>query len=163
RSVPQMPQARTRTRTSSSPGTGTGRSWSSNRCGATSTVAVILSGIAMVAPFVIAGIDVGGRVCTPGELATTGAGGCPGGRERRCTGSGRSGGTAGQPVPPTEGARHGAHRAGPAARPVDAGVVLGWRADVRPGAHARATHGAPAAADGRPRRSLRGHRVVRHD
>ncbi len=47
RSVPQMPQARTRTSTSSSPGSGTGRSWSSNRCGATRTVAVIVAGIAM--------------------------------------------------------------------------------------------------------------------
>src|SRR5207247_798179 len=51
RSVPQTPQARTWTRTSSSPGTGTGRSNSSNRCGATRTVAVMVAGIAMVAPF----------------------------------------------------------------------------------------------------------------
>src|SRR2546421_4379018 len=51
RSVPQTPQARTRTSTSSSPGTGTGRCASSNRCGATRTVAVMVVGIAMVAPF----------------------------------------------------------------------------------------------------------------
>src|SRR5215510_9888257 len=51
RSVPQMPQARTLTSTSSSPGAGTGRCCSSNRCGATSTVAVIVSGIAMMPPW----------------------------------------------------------------------------------------------------------------
>src|SRR5438067_2327380 len=51
RSVPQTPQALTRTRTSSSPGTGTGRCWSSKRCGATSTVAVMVAGIDMGAPF----------------------------------------------------------------------------------------------------------------
>src|SRR5688572_10187366 len=47
RSVPQMPQALTRTRTSSSPGVGTGRSSSSNRCGATRTVAFMVDGIVM--------------------------------------------------------------------------------------------------------------------
>src|SRR5438094_9170989 len=51
RSVPQTPPPRTRTWTSSSPGTGTGRSCSSNRCGATRTVAFIVRGISMRAPF----------------------------------------------------------------------------------------------------------------
>src|SRR5262249_52284704 len=77
RSVPQMPQARTFTRTSSSPGTGTGRSKSSNRCGATSTAAVILSGMGMEAPF---GIDVigvgGGSVARPGSPRRPTARGC---------------------------------------------------------------------------------------
>ena len=51
RSVPQTPQARTRTSTSSSPGTGTGRSCSSNRWGATSTVAFIVRGISKALSF----------------------------------------------------------------------------------------------------------------